>query len=220
MFALAALVAMIGLADSVNPSTVAPALVLATRPDGARQVAAFTAGVFLVSTAGGVLLVLGPGQVALHALPHPTTRTKHLGEIAAGVVLLALAAATVAGHRHVSRRLRDRDDKDRGGSAFVLGAAIMALELPTALPYFGAIAAILGAGTHVGHAIVLVLIFNVAFVAPLLAVLAIRAFGGDRTTARFESLGRWLSDRAVPLIAGLFGVAGIGLLILGIVGLA
>jgi cytochrome c biogenesis protein CcdA len=220
MLALAALVAMIGLADSLNPSTVAPALVLATRPDGAREVAAFTAGVFLVSTAGGVLLLLGPGEIALHALPHPTARTKHIGEIAAGVVLLALSAATFAGHRHLSRRLRNRDTNERRGSAFVLGAGIMAVELPTALPYFGAIAAILGAGMHAGAAILLVLIFNVAFVAPLLVTLAIRVFGGDRMTARFEALGRWLSERAVPLIAALFGLAGIGLLILGIVGLA
>jgi hypothetical protein len=61
LFALAVLVASIGAADSVNPSTVGPALLLATGEKPGPAVAGFSAGVFVVPFAFGVLVVLGPG---------------------------------------------------------------------------------------------------------------------------------------------------------------
>ena len=43
-----ALVAGIGFADSLNPTTIAPAVALGIHDDGARRAAAFTAGVAAV----------------------------------------------------------------------------------------------------------------------------------------------------------------------------
>jgi hypothetical protein len=47
---LVALVVSVGLADSLNPSTIGPALYLATGPTAVRNVVEFTVGVFLVSS--------------------------------------------------------------------------------------------------------------------------------------------------------------------------
>ena len=74
MVALAILVASIGAADSINPTTIGPALLFAIRPRPLPALAGFIAGVFLVPFAAGVLVVLGPGQLLLDALPHPSQR--------------------------------------------------------------------------------------------------------------------------------------------------
>ena len=59
MLALTLIVASIALADCVNPSTLVPALWLASARSG-RGLASFTVGVFVVYLAGGLILVLAP----------------------------------------------------------------------------------------------------------------------------------------------------------------
>lgn len=224
MLALLLLVVSIGLADSLNPSTIAPALVLATGPNARSRIAAFTAGVFSVSLVAGLLLVLGPGQLLLDALPHPSRHTKHLLEAGGGAVLLVLSVALWVGREHVARRFAEGGAQRRGtggtASAFVLGAGIMAVELPTAFPYFAAIAAIVGSGFSVGAQALMVVVFNVVFVLPLLAIVAIRTLAGERANAELEALRSWLRRRAAALLAGLVTVLGAACLAIGVVGLA
>jgi len=213
------LVVSVGLADSLNPSTVGPALVLATGEHGALRVLSFAAGVFVVFSAGGVLLVVGFGQAALAALPHPDSRTLHLIELGAGGVLLLIALAFVLlRHRVPSDVLNRRPATTR--ATFLLGAGIAAVELPTALPYFGVAAAIVASGRGVAQQLFLLLLFNIAFVAPLLAVATLRAAGGsrfDKSLARFERrLERWTP----VLIPTVLGVIALVLLAIGGVGLA
>src|SRR3954468_8654034 len=81
---LVILVGSIGLADSLNPGTIGPALFLATTARPRVQVAAFAAGVFGVNLAGGALIALGPGQLLLSVLPRPNPTAKHVIEIAVG----------------------------------------------------------------------------------------------------------------------------------------
>ena len=69
MVALTLLVASVALADSLNPSTVIPGLWLASAP-AAGGLASFTLGVFSVYTAGGLVLLFGPGRVLINALHH------------------------------------------------------------------------------------------------------------------------------------------------------
>lgn len=223
MLALALLVASIGLADSLNPSTIAPALLLATGSRAVRRIAGFTAGVFAVSFAGGLLIVLGPGELLLRVLPHPGHHAKAIAELVGGVLLLALAAALWAARRRVGARLSIAGGRRRGGnarSAFALGAGIMAVELPTALPYFAAIAAIVAARVPLVHRLVLLTVFNVAFISPLLVILAIRLLAGERATRGLERLGEWLRREAASLVAGLLGLLGSLAVVVGLVGLA
>ena len=71
MFRLIGLAVSIGLADSLNPTTIAPALYLAGGRRPREQVAEFTIAVFLVYFVGGAAIALGPGQLLLSAFPHP-----------------------------------------------------------------------------------------------------------------------------------------------------
>ena len=220
MFALAVLVASIGAADSVNPTTIGPAILLAAGRDPVRAVASFTAGVFLVPFVAGVLVVLGPGELLLDLVPHPSTRTKHVAELVAGVVLLVLAGVLWARRGAVGRRMAGSGtEEERERSAFLLGAGIMAVELPTAFPYFAALASILAANPSLGERIALVTVFNLAFVSPLLAILAVRALAGERATATLERLGQWFNRRAGAIVAVLLAAVGAGAVVLGLTGL-
>src|SRR5579884_3233023 len=67
---LVGLMISIGLADSLNPSTIAPALYLAASEHPRRRVAEFTVAVFLVYLLGGALIALGPGQLIRSLAPH------------------------------------------------------------------------------------------------------------------------------------------------------
>lgn len=219
MLALVLLVASVGLADSANPSTLAPALVLVAQPRGARSLTLFTLGVFGVSLAGGLVLLIGPGQLILSALPHPDAHTKAVVEVAGGALLLLLAAVTWLGRERLAARLAEsrEDNPDRAErGALALGAGIMAVELPTALPYFAAIAAILASKFSLAAQIFLVVLYNVAFVAPLLALILVRKVAGQKASARIERAGAWLHRNGPAAIAVLLALIGVVVAIVGL----
>ena len=217
MLALLLLVTSIALADSLNPTTIGPALVLATRSHPARSIAGFIVGVFAVSLAGGLVLTFGPGEFLLSLVPHPDHDTRSIIAVAGGG-LLALVGAGLLLH---GDRIAERSGKrpPRGRSAVALGAGIMAVELPTAFPYFAAVAAIVGSGLSWPSRVVLLLVFNVVFVAPLAAILGLRLMAGEGATRRLERLGSWLTRRAPHLLGGFLVAGGLVLVGLGIRGL-
>jgi cytochrome c biogenesis protein CcdA len=206
------IVLTIAAADALNPSTVLPSLLYALGPNGRRDVAAFTAGVFAVSTVGGLVLVFGPGKALLSFVSHPRPHVVHLIELIIGTLLLALAAFLWVTRERVQARL-SQERKRTGGSAFFVGAGIMATELPTALPYFGALIAITE-GTHGTVApLTLVLVYNAVFVAPLLAILILIIVAGDRG-ARVAARVRTRMIRHAPvLLPAIVGVLGVALIV-------
>jgi cytochrome c biogenesis protein CcdA len=215
---LVALVLTVGIADSVNPSTVAPALFLATRRGADRSLAAFTAGVFTVYTLGGFVLTLGPGQAALAALPRPDKDTAHEVELAAGGALLLVAAVLWFARERIARRVAP-EARWTGRSAFFFGAAIMAVELPTAFPYFAAIAAIVGSNRSLAVQSALILLFNVAFVAPLIAIAVTRRLAGPRGERALETVRAQLDRRGAVLIPALVLLVALVVLTLGLAGI-
>ena len=65
----------VGLADSLNPSTVGPGLYLATLEKRVLRVTQFTIGVFSVNFAAGLVLIIGPGRLLLGLVPIPRERS-------------------------------------------------------------------------------------------------------------------------------------------------
>jgi cytochrome c biogenesis protein CcdA len=167
---LIALIVSIGLADSLNPMTVGPALCLAAGDRGRRRVAEFTAAVFAVYLLGGAAIALGPGRVLLAAFPHPRGGGAHVLEVVAGTALLGLSLIVWSRRRRMGR-LQPAATNPKVRSSALLGMTISAVELPTAFPYFAAIAAISGSGFDVSGRILLLVLFNVCFVLPLIGII-------------------------------------------------
>jgi len=119
----------------------------------------------------------------------------------------------------VAARIAGSESEEPERSAFLLGAGIMAVELPTAFPYFAALASIIAAHPSLGTGIGLVAVFNLAFISPLLAILAVRALAGERATAALERAGDWFNRRAGAIVALLLGAVGAGAMLVGALGL-
>ena len=207
MLRLIGIVISIGLADSLNPSTVAPALYLATAPNPRRTVAQFTIGVFVVYLVGGALVALGPGELILSVVPKPSATARHLLEVLAGVVLLAMAALLWR-HRDRLGQKQLPQISSQSRTSWLMGATIMALELPTAFPYFGALAAIVASGQPVLNKVMLIVLFNVCFVMPLLAILLTLWLAGERAEIELARVSAFLQRRWPVLLAGVAVIGG------------
>lgn len=219
MIRLLGLVISIGIADSLNPTTIGPALYLAAGQHPRRQVAEFTLAVLAVYLLGGLAIALGPGQLLLSLVPRPGRHLAYILETVAGVAMLA-AAAFLWGYRDRLAQSNSPEFRGRGRSGALLGATITAVELPTAFPYFAAIAAIVGANLDVAQQVFLIVVFNVCFIAPLLGILATLTFAGP-DAQRILTTGRlWLEARWPAVLAILALLAGLIVTVLGVTGLA
>jgi cytochrome c biogenesis protein CcdA len=187
MIRLIGLVVSIGIADALNPTTIGPALLLASGEHPRRDVAHFTLGVFCVFFLGGAAVALGPGELVLDFVPHPHHTARHIVEIIAGVMMLIVAAYVWRNRVRLANRQAEKP-VTRRRSGILLGITISVVEFPTAFPYFAAITAIIGAGTRPPGVIVLLLLFNLCFILPLLMILAVLWLAHDHAT---EILGRW-----------------------------
>jgi cytochrome c biogenesis protein CcdA len=218
MLRLISIVVTIGLADSLNPTTIAPALYLATGKRAPGRVAEFTAAVFAVYFLGGAAIAVGAGQLIRPLLPHPRHHIADIVEIAVGAAMIAAAAIL---WRHRARlSLRDPPDFDpQGKSSWFLGASITAVELPTAFPYFAAIAAIVGSGHGPVRVMFLLLLFNLCFIWPLLAIIAILTFAPNKSDRVLSDARRFLQKNWPTVLAGLALVAGAFVVTLGLTGL-
>jgi cytochrome c biogenesis protein CcdA len=220
MLSLIGLVLSIGLADSMNPSTIAPGLYLALGKRARADLLQFTLGVVAVNFLGGAIVLLGPGEALLALVPKPNHTARYIGETVAGVVMLAAAVVlwrrrrTLAEHHHLPQ------PPSEGKSSLLLGATISVVELPTAFPYFAAIAAIVDSGFGPVRQLVALAVYNVAFVLPLLIMIVVLVVAPDRAESILQGARAWLERRWPALLAILALVAGVFVTALGVTGLA
>jgi cytochrome c biogenesis protein CcdA len=217
MLRLMGIVISIGLADSLNPTTIGPALYMATGERGRERVAEFTLAVFLVYFLGGAAILVGLGAVIRPLIPHPHHHIANAIEVAVGVAMLGVAGMLWR-HRH---RLADREPPrfdPHGKSSWVLGASITAIELPTAFPYFAAIAAIVGSDLDVVRDLTLLLLFNLCFVLPLIGIWAVLTFAPQQSERVLCRARGFLQNHWPTVLAGVALVAGLFVILLGVTG--
>jgi cytochrome c biogenesis protein CcdA len=215
MLAVTAGVVALGIADSINPVTILVALYLASTPEPARRLAAFVAGVFAVYFLGGLLIMLGPGELVAHALDDVKIPGGDAAALGGGVALIAVAVALWRRRRRLpGARLPDAFTKP--GSAFVLGAVVTGLDLPTAFPYFGAVALIVAAGVPMFAQLLLLALFNLLYILPLALILAARIVLGTRSRSALARASSGVERLAAPLLAAGAGAVGAALAIRGV----
>ncbi len=219
MLRLFGIVVSIGLADSMNPSTIAPGLYLALGERARSSLLQFTLAVFAVNFVGGAVIALGPGQAILHLVPHPHATARYILETVAGVVMLIAAGVLWAKRKSLRQRELPKPSAE-SKSAILLGLTISAVELPTAFPYFAAIAAIVGSGLGPVRQLIALALYNIAFVLPLILMIIVLQVAGDKAKAVIEAARDWLQRHWPTLVAGLALVAGVFVTLLGVTGLA
>jgi cytochrome c biogenesis protein CcdA len=195
-------IASLGLADSINPVTILIAIYLASTRDPRRRLAGLVLGVFTAYLLGGMLLLFASDEL-LHGVgggievPHAD-----LVNVVAGAVAIVVSAFVWA-HRARLRRTRPPEWALRPGSALVLGAAVTAIDLPTAFPYFGAVAVVVTSGASLVGQILLLVLFNALYVLPLALVLLAHVAFGDRCEPALAKARAGMERLAAPLLSGL-----------------
>jgi cytochrome c biogenesis protein CcdA len=215
---LIGIVVSIGLADSLNPSTVAPALYLASAQRPRRSVVEFTAGVAVVFFLGGAVLTLGPGQALLALVPHPGPTVRYIAETVAGAAMLVGAALLFRNRRQLGNR-EPGDSSRRRASPLVLGLTVAVIEFPTAFPYFAVIVAAVAAGLDPGPELFLVALYNLCFLLPLLGIVLTLTVAPDRAQELLSRAREYLRRHWPVLLAVLALVAGLFVAALGVTGL-
>ena len=218
MLRLIGLAVSIGLADSMNPTTIAPGLYLALGSRPRAALTQFTLAVLAVNMVGGAVIALGPGQALLAIVPSPDDTVRYVIETGVGAGMLI--AAVVIWRKRKSLARRELPTPAEGGkSAFVLGLSIGAVELPTAFPYFAVIAAVVGSGYGPVRQLILLALYNLAFVLPLILMILTFVIVPDRAAQLLQRARDWLQRRWPTLLAGLALLAGVIVTTLGVTGL-
>jgi len=201
MLRLIGLAVSIGLADSLNPSTVGPALFLAAGERPLRGVVHFTAAIFAVFLLGGALITLGPGQAVLALIPRPGPTVRYIAETVAGVLMLIAAVVLWRRREQLGHHEAQDNGPPKHRSPGRLGATIAVVELPTAFPYFAVIVAIVGSGFGIGGQAVLLVLYNVCFVLPLIVIAITLRVAGPRATEVLGRVRAWLHEHWPVLVA-------------------
>lgn len=196
----ALLTALLGAAllDSINPSALVMVTVLLATSPSRRAPLVYVAGIFVtyLSLGAAVLLGLGPALgEALDRLSAPS-REVYVLEALVATTLLVLVARRLRRPRAVRPA---RPVSAPAGSAFVLGAALTAVEATTALPYFAALALLTGTGAPAPADILALVAYNVVFVTPALALVALHRW----QRLRFGRVVAWFRRTALPASARL-----------------
>ena len=205
--------AIVGLAvvDSINPSALLATIVLLLRGKPARPlVAVYVAAILVTYFAIGLALTLGLGLTPRALVESDAA---YLAQGVLGAALLAYAVLAPGRGRERGPAARPTLPPVRPPAAvFALGVAVTILELPTALPYLGAVGAIARADLAVGDWLPLLLTYNLIFVLPPLALLAAHVALGDRAGALLERLRTRLGGATREGLLWLLGLVGFLLL--------
>jgi cytochrome c biogenesis protein CcdA len=212
MLALLTLIGSVGLADSVDPTMILPALYFARGRNSRRRVAGFAAGVFVVNVVGGVAVALGPGRFLLHLAPHPGPGATRVLELIGGAILVPVAVVLWRRRPRAAGEGSTRLEH----AAPLVGATIALLEFPTAVPFFVIVVAVIHADVAVAATVGLLAAYQLLYLLPVLviAVLSERSPRPDRAP-RFDGAQGLLVRYEHRLIAAAAFAGALILLALG-----
>lgn len=202
---------LLALLDSLNPSALVVALWLLSRPQPAPRLLAYVGGILVSYLALGVAMMLGFTALSARlgqALDHPVALIVQ-GTLGTALLAYALFAPSTA-HAAQDPGLPPASAKLLGFA--MLGMAVTAAELVTALPYFAAIALMIGDKLEPAQWLPLLLGYNLIFVAPPLVLLGLHGLLGHRTDERFARWRECLRRGAREATLWIFAMAGVALM--------
>lgn len=207
---LALLLLILALVDSLNPSIFLITLHLLSTMQPVERTAAFISGVFLTNWTLGLLVYFGLGgalaaifRTVFHAPPAWVWGI----QLAAAIALL-VSAAMMRPDREASP---NRTPKSINPAAtFSLGVGLTFVEMSTAAPYLGAIAALAKAAPPALVAFAALGLYSVVYVGVPLALLGIYVVKRDRAQpllARLNPLVRRWTRRVLRVAFAVLGLA-------------
>lgn len=155
--------AALALVDSINPSAIVVTLYLLSRGRVAAQVAVYTAAIFLTYLTLGTKMMSGIDAL----LPSLRTMSEsRLGFIVQGFIGLAMLLYAIRAPATARSAPRVEPGASTDAGLALLGITVTTMELPTAVPYVGAIALLTTAALPPTQWLPLLVLYNAIFVLP------------------------------------------------------
>lgn len=146
--------------DSINPSAVVITIYLLSQFVRASSIACYIAGIFLSYLTMGIVLLSG-----LNLFDSAISdRSSYVMERIIGAAMLGYSLLP-SSEIKTSKSIR-QPAAGNSVALFILGASVTLLELPTVLPYFGAIAILTNAELPTQRCLIILVIYNMIFVLP------------------------------------------------------
>ncbi len=206
--------------DSINPSAIVVTLYLLSisKSRVLVQVVVYLGAIFLTYFALGVMMLLGIDAL----LPSLSEVLRgRIGLVAQSLVGLAmLVYSLTASTDHAPTRVVPRPSASTYAALAVLGISVTAMELPTAIPYFAAIALITEAALPIEAWAPLLGLYNLIFVLPPIALLVGHLVLRKQLAERYAALRQRLQGGARETALWVAGLVGGGLFVTGIIELA
>ena len=204
----------LALVDSINPSAIVVTLYLLSGGRGPAQVAVYVAAIFLTYLTLGVMMMAGIDAL----LPSlETVGSGRIGLIVQGLVGLAMLLYAIRAPTTPSSAPRVEPGASSYAALALLGLTVTAMELPTAVPYFGAIVLLTAADLPMTQWLPLLVLYNAIFVLPPVLLLVGHIFFGGRLEARYADLRERLQAAARETMLWIFGLVGGGLVVSSVV---
>ena len=200
--------------DSINPSAIVVTLFLLSRERVSAQVVVYVAAIFLTYLTLGALMMSGIDAL----LPSfGAAGSGRLGLIVQGLIGLAMLLYAIRAPATAASAPRVEPSASTFAALALLGVTVTAMELPTAVPYFGAIALLTTAGLQMERWLPLLVLYNAIFVLPPVLLLLGHLAFGRRLEARYADLRERLQAGARETMLWIFGLVGGGLLFSSVV---
>jgi cytochrome c biogenesis protein CcdA len=195
----------LALVDSINPSAIVVTLYLLSRERATAQVVVYIAAIFLTYLALGVAMMSGVDAL----LPSLNSMSDgRLGFIVQGIVGLAMLVYAFRAPAAAKSSPPAEPTATSYVALALLGVTVTAMELPTAVPYFGAIALLTSADLPVARWLPLLVLYNAIFVLPPVLLLLGHVVFGTRVNARYAQLRERLQAGARETMLWIFGLVG------------
>ena len=204
----------LALVDSINPSAIVVTLYLLSRGRVPAQVVVYVAAIFLTYLTLGVTMMSGIDAL----LPSlGTMGSSRLGFIVQGLIGLVMLLYAIRAPTTARSAPRVEPSASSYAALAILGVTVTTMELPTAVPYFGAIALLTTADLPMAHWLLLLVLYNAIFVLPPVLLLAGHIIFGKRLDARYADLRERLQAGARETMLWILGLVGGGLLVSSVV---
>jgi cytochrome c biogenesis protein CcdA len=215
MAALLFVLTSIALLDSISiiPLSIVALAVLLAGPKPLLTSCSFILGTFCVYVVTGMALLVGLQSVfeEFNAYVEQLSGVPNTEEI---IFQIALGLLLCAFGMRLAKARRARSGKASAkalspAKAFVVGMGLTFLGMPGGLPYFAAVDLILRAEVPMPRQLAAIVYYNIIFVSPLGAIVAIRVMFGERGQEILEAVKRFFDKWGQKLIVSL--LVGLGL---------
>ena len=200
--------------DSINPSAIVVTLYLLSRGSVTGEVLVYVGTIFVTYLTLGAALMLGIDALLV---PLQTSADSRIGLIVQGLLGLALLVYAIRPPAARKPAAAGEPSARTYAALALLGVTVTTMELPTALPYFGAIALLTTADLTLPRWLPLLVLYNTIFVLPPLLLLAGHVVFGRRMDARYAALRERLQAGAHETMLWIFGLVGGALLFTSVV---